>query len=224
MFNNPENFMRAFKPAVAALLLAGLPMAMVITTPAAAQQAPAGDPAAGRFVESLANDAFAVLRDDSLSKTDARAKFRSMLERNVALRSIGQRLIRKHRATITPAQQQAYDAAFPEFILNAYADRLYDYQNASVKVVRFNARGPFTDVQTRVQRPGETPIDAIWQVRKTPEGRYQINNLTVSNINLSITQEADFNAYIQKNGFDALVSFLKSANAKSIAAKPTTSR
>jgi phospholipid transport system substrate-binding protein len=39
----------------------------------------------------------------------------------------------------------------------------------------------------------------------------------VAGINLSLTQEADFASYIQKNGFDALVAFMKSANAKSLA-------
>ncbi len=219
MFNHPENFMRAIKPAFAALLLSALPLPLLGIAPATAQQAPADEAAAARFIESLASDAFAVLRDESLSKADARTKFRKLLQENVALRPIGQRLIRKQRDSVTPAQMEAYNAAFPEFILNAYADRLYDYQDATIKVIRANPRGPFTDVQTRVQRPGSQPVDAIWQVRKTPNGRYLVNNLTVSNINLSITQEADFNAYIQKNGFDALVAFLKSANTKSANAR-----
>jgi phospholipid transport system substrate-binding protein len=81
------------------------------------------------------------------------------------------------------------------------------------------ARGPMTDVATRVTRPGASPIDAIWQVKKTPAGKMMINNLTVSGINLSLTQEADFNAYIEKNGFDALVTFLKTANTKSAATR-----
>jgi phospholipid transport system substrate-binding protein len=49
-----------------------------------------------------------------------------------------------------------------------------------------------------------------------------VNNLTVSGINLSLTQEADFNAYIEKNGFDALVTFLKTANSKSATARART--
>jgi phospholipid transport system substrate-binding protein len=71
-----------------------------------------------------------------------------------------------------------------------------------------------TDVVTRVTRPGSQPVEAIWQIKKTPAGGLMVNNLTVSGINLSLTQEADFNAYIQKNGFDALVAFLKNANSK----------
>lgn len=196
----------------AAALLAAPAAAQVAQAPAAAV---AGDPAATVFVQSLAKDAFAVLRDTSLSKSAGRNKFRTMLEQNFAVEDIGKRLIRRHRATITEAQYSAYLQALPEFVLNAYADRLYDYSDASVKALRSVGRGPMTDVFTRVTRPGAQPVDAVWQVKKTLAGKQVINNLTVSGINLSLTQEADFNAYIQKNGFDALVTFLKTANSKS---------
>ena len=192
--------------------------AQVAAPSAAPSAASAGDAAAAPFVQSLANDAFAVLRDKSLAKTASRNKFRTLLQRNVALEDIGNRLIRRHRAAITPAQYTAYQAALPEFVLNAYADRLYDYSDASVKTIRSVGRGPYTDVFTRVTRPGAQPVDAVWQIKKVG-ARYMVNNLTVSGINLSLTQEADFNAYVQKNGFDALVTFLKSANSKSAAAR-----
>ena len=205
----------------AAALIAAAPLALA--TPAAAQvstaPANAGDPAARAFVEKLSSDAFAVLRDGSLSRAQGRAKFRTMLQENVAFSAIGNRLIRRQRATITPAQYQAYQAALPEFVLNAYAERLYDYSDASIKVLRTAGRGPFTEVHTRVTRPGAQPVDAIWQIGKTPAGKMLVNNLTVQGINLSLTQEADFSAYIQKNGFDALVKFLKTANAQTAATR-----
>ncbi len=207
-----------FQSLFAVSMLALLPVitAEPLMAQVAAAPAYAGDPAARAFVEKLANDAFAVLRDKSISKPAGRAKFRTMLQQNVALEDIGNRLIRRHRATITPAQYVAYQQALPEFVLNAYSDRLYDYSDASVKTLRTVGRGPaITDVHTRVTRPGAQPVDAIWQVKKSPAGKMVVNNLSVSGINLSLTQEADFNAYIQKNSFDALVNFLKTANSKS---------
>ncbi|MFZ4689047.1 MAG: MlaC/ttg2D family ABC transporter substrate-binding protein [Polymorphobacter sp.] len=202
------------------LLAAAFTVFSIIATPALAQvaaptAASPGDPAAPVFVQKLADEAFAVLRDKSLSKAASRNKFRTMLQQNVALEDIGNRLIRRHRATITPDQYVQYQKALPDFVLNAYADRLYDYSDASVKTLRSVGRGPMTDVYTRVTRPGAQPVDAVWQVKKTATGKQMVNNLTVSGINLSLTQEADFNAYIQKNGFDALVTFLKTANSKS---------
>lgn len=197
---------------LAALLLAlAVPLA---ASPALAQQQAAANPAARGFIETLAQQGFATLRDQSLDKAERRNRFRTLLRENVALDEIGNRLIRRHRAEITPAQLKAYREAFPEFILTAYADRLEEYKDAELKTLRLVARGPFTEVHTRVTRPGGQPIDAIWQVRSNQAGKLQVNNLIVSNINLSITQEADFSNYIKTNGFDALVSFLKSANAK----------
>lgn len=203
---------------IAAALAAGLPALPAAAQVGTATAASPGDPAARPFVEKLVNDGFAVLRDKSLGKQAARAKFRTMLTQNVALDDIGMRLIRRQKATLTPAQLEAYRAAFPEFVLNAYADRLYDYADARVQVQRTLGRGAFTEVYTRVTRPSAQPIDTIWQV-KSAGGKLMVNNLVVAGVNLSLTQEADFASYIAKNGFDALVAFMKSANAKSVAAR-----
>jgi phospholipid transport system substrate-binding protein len=206
---------------VSALLLAAATPLAALAPLSPAQAQAAADPAAQAFIEKLANDAFAALRDPKLSEAERTARFRTLLKQNVALDAIGNRLIRRQRATITEAQYKAYQQAFPDFILNTYADRLTDYKDASLKTQRIVPRGPYTEVHTRVTRPGGQPVDAIWQVRKGTSGQYQINNLIVSNINLSITQEADFANYIKTNGFDAFLGFLKSANAKSAATRST---
>jgi phospholipid transport system substrate-binding protein len=200
----------------AALLALCLPFGPVRAQVAASSSASPGDPAARPFIEKMVGDGFAVLRDKSLTRTAGRAKFRAILQSNVALDDIGMRLIRRQRASLSPAQLDAYRAAFPEFVLNAYADRLYDYADAKVQVQRTVGRGAFTEVHTRVTRPGAQPIDTIWQV-KSAGGKLMVNNLVVAGINLALTQEADFSSYAQRNGFDALVTFMKGANAKSLA-------
>ncbi len=205
--------------ALAALLALALPPGPAAAQVGTATAANPGDPAARAFIETLMGDGFAVLRDTSLSKAAARAKFRTILEKNVALDDIGMRLIRRQRAAgqVSAAQLAAYRAAFPEFVLNAYADRLYDYADARVQVQRTVGRGAFTEVYTRVTRPGGQPIDTIWQVKPAAGGKLVVNNLVVAGVNLSLTQEADFASYVQKNGFDALVTFMTSANARILA-------
>lgn len=193
---------------------------LAAATPAFAQAAsPASTDAASKFVDDLSDRVFAVMRDKSMSKPQVKAKFRVMLRQAFALDDIGNRLIRRYRSQITPAQFAAYQEALPEFAINAYSDRLMNYTNADVTPVRTVPRGSRgdVDVYSRVTVPGRTPFDAIWTVRPKGSG-FQVINLTISGINLSLTQEADFSAYIAKNGFDALVSFMKSANAKALAA------
>ncbi|MDB5690850.1 MAG: toluene tolerance family protein [Sphingomonas bacterium] len=161
----------------------------------------------GPFVESLSNDAFAALRTGN--KAAARAQFRTLLSQYFAVDAIGERLIRRWSPKITPAQRAAYKAAFPNFIIGSYADRLFDYARADLKVLRAVPQGNSAAVMTQVIKPGAQPITAIWTVDKIGGG-YKVSNLTVAGINLAVTQSADFDAYIQKNGFDKLVAFMKS--------------
>jgi len=186
--------------------------------PAFAQDAPAVATAAqlqtaGVFVDKLANEAFAILRDKSLGKDGAKAKFRTLLKANFAVDEAGLRLIRRQRASLTPEQLAAYRAALPDFIVNTYSDRLYDFANAKVTVIRTAPRGTRSDVDvyTKVSDPkGGKPIDTIWTV-KMAGTKPLISNVTVNGVNVSLTQEADFTAYIEKNGFDALVDFMRKA-------------
>ena len=203
-----NSFPRAFAAlALLALLALGAPVPALAEPATAAQQAEAA-----KFIQQLSAEAFAVLRDRSLSKEAARGRFRDLLRANFAIDPIGARLIRKHRATITPQQLAAYRAALPDFIVNTYSDRLYDFAASTVTVVRQIPRGSqgHVDVLTRVSDPsGGKPIDAVWSVMPTAGGRWLVTNLTVNGVNVALTQEADFDSYIQRNGFDALVDFMR---------------
>jgi phospholipid transport system substrate-binding protein len=161
----------------------------------------------GAFIDTLADEGFGVLR--SGDRAAARNQFRTLLSQHFAVDAIGDRLIRRWKPTITPAQYAAYKAAFPNFIIGMYADRLFDYARADLKIVRTVPQGTSAAVMTQVTKPGASPINAVWTVDKIGGG-YKVSNLTVAGINLAITQAADFDAYVQRNGFDKLVSFMKS--------------
>ncbi len=197
--------MKPIRTALAALALtAGLSLAPGIAAPAAAA-VDASDP--GRFVDTLTDEGFRVLRTGD--RAAARARFRTLLSQHFAIDAIGTKLLGRWRNQITPAQLAAYKAAFPGFLIGTYADRLYDYANADVKVTRVVPRGESAAVMSQVVQPGASrPITAVWVVDRT-NGRYQVSNLTVAGINLAVTQAADFDSYIQRNGFDKLVAFMK---------------
>jgi phospholipid transport system substrate-binding protein len=178
-----------------------VPVAMA---PAAAATVDNSDPS--RFIETLSAQAFQVLHTGT--KVSARGQFRQLLGQYFAVDEIGDRLIARERSQISPAQYQAYKAALPGFIISTYADRLYDYANAQVKVTRAVPRGDGAAVVSQVIQPGQQPINAIWTVQKIGDG-YKVTNLTVAGINLVLTQTADFDSYVQKNGFDKLVAFMK---------------
>lgn len=176
----------------------------VIAVPASAQVV-TSDPS--QFVQTLSDTAFSTLRTGD--KAGARVKFKTLLRQYFAVDQIGDRLIRRWRPTITPAQYAAYKSALPDYLIGTYADRLYDYSTAKVTVVRAQSSGSNAAVLTRITRPGGSPNTATWTVENS-SGGYRVTNLTVAGINLAVTQAADFDSYVQRNGFDKLIAFMKS--------------
>lgn len=161
----------------------------------------------GRFVETLAETSFSALRDGN--RAAARGQFRAILAQHFDVGGIGDRLIQRHRARISPAQYARYKAAFPGFIIGTYGDRLQPYANADLRVLRVVPRGESAVVSTTVTRPGARPASTTWTVTRVGPA-YKVTNLTVGGVNLGLAQQADFDSFIQRNGFDALVAFMKS--------------
>jgi len=156
-----------------------------------------------RFVQTLTTDGFAAMR--SGNREAAKAKFRALLAQNVAVDMIGDKLIRRWLPTINPAQHQAYKAALPGYVVGTYADRLFEYANATVRVVRSQpTAGGGADVFTQVTKPGQQPIAATWSLTKVGSD-WKVLNLNVAGINVAMAQAADFDSVIQRQGFDALV-------------------
>ncbi len=193
-----------FKLLLGAVLSAAIPFALPIAAPAVAA-VNTSDPS--QFVDTLTDEGFAALR--SGDKAAARSKFRTLLAQYFAVDAIGERLIRRWSPTITPEQKAAYKAAFPTFIIGTYADRLFEYAKADLKVIRTMPAGGGVDVVTQVTKPGAAPITTIWSVQNAGGG-YKVTNLKVAGVNLAISQAADFDAIIQRKGFDALVAMMKS--------------
>jgi phospholipid transport system substrate-binding protein len=200
--------MRAF-PRAAVLAVATLSAA----APAFAQAPATGVVNTGTpdvFIQSLADTTFAVLRTGQ-SQAERRERFRSLVQQHFAINQIGDRLIRRYRQKITPAQYQAYKAALPGFIVGAYADRLQSYDSAQFHVLRSVPNGGTTEVYSRVTLPGQSrPIQAVWTLTKDTAGRWRIANLTVEGVNLLLSQEADFSAMVDRQGIDSLVQFMRS--------------
>ena len=195
-------------PIRAAVAAALLTTAATLPTMAATAQVRIDNSDPGRFVDTLSDAGLGALRTGN--RTAARAQFRTLLAQHFAIDQIGDRLVRGQITRATPQQRAAYKAAFPNFLINTYADRLQQYAKADVKLIRVVPAGNSAQVMTQVIQPGGSrPINAIWTVDRIGNG-WKVSNLTVAGINLSITQANDFNSVIQRQGFDGLVKLMQS--------------
>jgi len=196
--------MKRFGTALVALAMAGGAVLPGLASPAAAA-VDTSDPQ--RFVQTLTTDGFAAMKGGN--RAAAKAKFRTLLSTNVAVDQIGDRLVRRWLPTISPAQKAAYKAALPGYVVGTYADRLFDYADATVQVQRTQpTAGGGADVFTQVVKPGRQPIPAVWSVTKV-DGAWKVLNLRVAGINVAMAQAADFDSVIQRQGFDSLVAMMK---------------
>ena len=186
------------------VFLGGAVVAPAVLSPVAAA-VDASDPQ--RLVQTLTTDGFAAMRGGG--RAAAKGKFKALLAGNVAVDEIGDRLVRRWLPTITPAQRAAYKAALPDYVIGTYADRLFDYADATVQVQRsVPTAGGNADVYTQVIKPGRQPISAVWSVTRV-NGQWKVLNLRVAGINVAMAQAADFDSVIQRQGFDALVAMMK---------------
>jgi len=192
--------MTRFRNALAAIAIASGVLLPLVANPAAAA-VDTSDPQ--RFVQTLTTDGFAAMRTGS--RDAAKAKFRALLGQHVAVDLIGDRLVRRWLPQISAAQHDAYKAALPAYIVGTYADRLFEYADADIRVVRAQpTAGGGADVYTQVVKPGAQPIAATWSLTKVG-GAWKVLNLNVAGINVAMAQAADFDSVIQRQGFDALV-------------------
>lgn len=199
--------MTKFRNAFAAIAIASGVLLPAIYSPASAA-IDTSDPQ--RFISTFTTDGFAAMRGGN--REAAKAKFRALLAQNVAVEQIGTRLIRRWLPTTTPAQQAAYKAALPGYVVGTYADRLFEYANAKVRVIRAQpTAGGGADVFSQVIKPGAQPIAATWSVVKVG-GAWKVLNLNVAGINVAMAQAADFDSVIQRQGFDALVKMMNARN------------
>lgn len=193
-----------FRSALLALGLASGVLLPAVTAPAAAA-VDTSDPQ--RFVQTLTTDSFAAMKGGN--KEAAKAKFRALLAQNVAVDQIGDRLVRRWLPTINPQQRAAYKSALPGYVVGTYTDRLFEYANASIRVVRTQpTAGGGADVYTQIVKPGAQPFPATWSVVKVG-GAWKVLNLNVAGINVALAQAADFDSVIQRQGFDALIRMMK---------------
>jgi phospholipid transport system substrate-binding protein len=169
--------LRSVAATVALTLMTPLPALAQVAAP----RAETADREAVAFVERLSSEFVAMLNDTSLTKEARRDKFRALLEQNVALKEVGDRLIWRELPTIAPEQYAAYQAALPNYLLYLYAHRLDSYAKATMRVRSTVVRSPtVTEVHSRISGPGEPPVDAVWTVMKMPDGKMMISNLKIS--------------------------------------------
>ncbi|HEC14349.1 MAG TPA: ABC transporter substrate-binding protein [Rhodospirillales bacterium] len=156
---------------------------------------------AGRFISGLADEAIAALGEKNTPLAEKEKRFRSLLNKNFAVKAIARWVLGRHWRKATKAERKEYLALFEDLLVVTYTDRFSRYSGETLEILRtLGNGGKDAVVYSRIVKPaGDEPLAVDWRVRKR-EGRYRVVDVIVAGISMGQTQRSEFASVIRRNG------------------------
>jgi phospholipid transport system substrate-binding protein len=172
-----------------------------------------------KFIQGLANEAIAVLRDRQGSLDEREKRFRAVLKDNFAMAKIGRFAVGKFWRKMNTDQRQQYQQLFEKWILKTYSIRFGGYSDETVNVVKTIKAGQ-TDVlvRTKINSSSGRALKVDWRVRNF-KGHFKIIDVLIEGVSMLVTQKAEFGAVLRQRGIDGLIEILRSQVDRLAAAK-----
>jgi len=163
------------------------------------------------FIEGMAQRALDFLSNDKLSHDQKKGEFKKLLQNSFDMDTIGRFSLGRYWREATPAQQKEYLRLFNNMVVKVYSNRFKDYKGQKFDVRSNRPEGDLDTVVTSfiIPQSGE-PVQVDWRVRYKNKS-YQIVDVIVEGVSMSVTQRSDFSSVIQRGGGDVqvLIDYLK---------------
>jgi phospholipid transport system substrate-binding protein len=200
-----------------AALLAAVPVAGVLSTPAAMAQAVRGhgDAEAESFVQAQAGRVLDVLGDRSLSLAAKKQAVRGLVDQIADVPRITGFVLGRYRRIITPAQYAEFAVVFRQYADNVYESHLGEYSGQTLRVTGSIVRQPGDVVVSSEVVGSGSPEVVNWRVIRGGDGHYRAVDVEVDGVWLAITEQQDFVSTLDNHGGDinVLIGQLRNQNA-----------
>lgn len=199
------------------------------------QAAPPGDQAAKDYVKSVADKAFGILQNQSMTTEQRKEHLRELMKQEVSLDYIGKLALGRFNRpspNATPDEQARfkdqiaeYRRLFPDYAFEKmYNLVLQDLTKSSADIESVTPiRETDVFVHSKILRAGKEPIVADWRVRTDASGKLKIIDVVAEGVSLTITQRDDFAAIVNDGGMDKLLQSMREMLASHGAAGSATS-
>jgi phospholipid transport system substrate-binding protein len=156
---------------------------------------------ASQFVQTLGDQAIAIMSDKSLSSAQRSQKYSGILHDAFDMQAIAHFAVGRAWNAASPDQQQEYLKLFEALVLKNYGDKLsfYSGQGFHVKGVRQENEKESIVSSEVIQNNGGQPTHIDWRVRPQ-NGKLLIIDVVIDGISQSITQRQEYTAIIQRDG------------------------
>jgi phospholipid transport system substrate-binding protein len=172
----------------------------------------AADPAE-TFVATNIQQGFDILNDQSLSVTQRRERFAAFVIALTDVRRVAVFLLGRYASTATPADIEAYVAAYQDYILAVYQSYFSQYAGQSLRVIESRERAADDYVvRTMITGSNAVPMEIDFRVR-TDGAKPVLVDMGFAGIWLALAQRDQFIAVLgQSNGdIKALIAHLDRA-------------
>ncbi len=152
-------------------------------------------------MQSLGDQAIAIITDTSLDKTAREQKFHQMFVGGFDVPAIGRFVLGRYWRTATEPQKTEFLKLFEDMIVKTYTNRFTEYKGEQFAVTGSRADGDSVLVTTAISQPrgNGQPVKVDWRVLK-PQGSYKIVDVIIEGVSMSVTQQQEFGSVIQRNG------------------------
>ena len=170
-----------------------------------------------KFVSNFADNAISILSNESLNASQKNVQFTELVMSSIDMNLISKFVLSKYWKLATDDQKKAYLAAFKQYFISSYANKLDQYSGEEVIIVSSNAAKKFVIVKSNIVRDGTDTlkIELDWRLL-TRDGQTKIIDLSIEGISLIIAQREEFQSFLANNdnSLDALINKLNSINNK----------
>jgi phospholipid transport system substrate-binding protein len=201
--------------ALAMNLLAGLMITLGSTADtSSARAATVAANSAEAFVQQNIDQGYSIL-NAKLSESDRHRRFRTFLAGFMDARRIGIFTLGQYANSSSKADIDAFIAAFTDYTVDVYDRRLNKYKDQILKVTGSSARAADDVVvnseATDPAHPNNPPYKVAFRIRKAADGRFILTDLNVEGVWQSISQRAEFTAFLQQHAgnIQELTNYLK---------------
>lgn len=138
----------------------------------------------------------------------------------VQVKYAGALVLGRYYKEATPAQREAYFAAFREYLKQAYGQALAMYHGQTYQIAPEQPLGSATIVPIRVtilDPNGRPPVRLDFQWRKnTQTGNWQAYDMIAEGVSMITTKQNEWSDLLRTKGVDGLTAQLKASSAQPI--------
>jgi phospholipid transport system substrate-binding protein len=164
-------------------------------------------------VKTTVNDALAALRDKQMPLAAKQDKLRQIVSATFNFKEMGKSAMGYHWKDLTPAKQDEFTQAFVAFIEDSYLGKINDYRGQDVAFLRTRNDTPdYAQVNTDIVQAGKDPIHVNYRLVRQGD-TWKIYDVTVDAISIIANYRNQFNRVMNRDGYDKLISDLKSKQA-----------